>query len=817
MYLSLAAFPGSLQNNNKVQSTLKLVIVRNVFLGGVLLMLSLVCRGQQYDSSVVAPAVVEGKVYNADGTAASYVSVVVKDHHKSVSTDEEGYFQLQLPEGKYVLLIKVMGHEAEEREIDAKAGAVTTVENITLIESARQLNEVQVNGKNEVQEIKESGFAVNVIETRQYANTTADLNQVLNRSSGVRVREQGGLGSNYNFSINGLSGKQVKYFIDGVPMEVFGSSMTLNNIPVNLAERIEVYKGVVPVSLGSDAMGGAVNVITNQKVQKYLDASYSYGSFNTHRAALTGQYRFDSIGLVVRASAFYNYSDNNYIMRGVEIWDEQQYKYVQKDFRRFHDQYVSGMGNLELGFMNKKWADVFFVGAAYSATTQDLQTGFNQEVVYGDVRRKGYGLTGSVRYRKDNLFTKGLNLNLFASRSLDHYVVTDTAYSKYAWDGSRIATTFAEMGGIRTRTNITRPKTFLRTSLSYELSPVHSFNLNYVLDYMRNETFNEMLTSEDNMPGILNKQILGLAYQQELFRKRLTNTLFGKYYGLGLEQKKWNSAEYRYFTDTQYLSNFGYGLASRLRVLKDMGIKASYELAFRLQEIEEMFGNGLNVVPNTELKPEKSQNVNAGVFYGLNLKKHRIFLEAGGFFRNAFDFIYAVPYERSNAIRYENKSRLRVTGLEGKTRYSYSDLMIVSVNATYQKSINMTKYSREGSTIPEATYMNQIPNQPFFFGNIDFSIGKNNVLGKGSRVQANWYTQYVHWFYLTWEAYGNKAGKSTIPDQYVHTASVTCSFSEGKYNISLECRNMTNNLAYDNFKLQKPGRAFSVKFRYFIK
>ena len=64
-----------------------------------------------------------------------------------------------------------------------------------------------------------------------------------------------------------------------------GSAMALNNIPVNLADRLEVYKGVVPVQLGADAMGGAVNVVTNQKANNYLDLSHSYGSFNTNRSA----------------------------------------------------------------------------------------------------------------------------------------------------------------------------------------------------------------------------------------------------------------------------------------------------------------------------------------------------------------------------------------------------------------------------------------------------------------------------------------------------------------------------------------------------
>jgi hypothetical protein len=45
---------------------------------------------------------------------------------------------------------------------------------------------------------------------------------------------------------------------------------------------------------------------------------------------------------------------------------------------------------------------------------------------------------------------------------------------------------------------------------------------------------------------------------------------------------------------------------------------------------------------------------------------------------------------------------------------------------------------------------------------------------------------------------------------------LTYALKNGKYNISVECRNLTNETAYDNFRLQKPGRAFFTKFRYYI-
>ena len=59
----------------------------------------------------------------------------------------------------------------------------------------------------------------------------------------MKLRESGGVGSDMQLMLDGFSGKHVKIFIDGVPQEGVGSSFGLNNIPVNFADRIEVYKG----------------------------------------------------------------------------------------------------------------------------------------------------------------------------------------------------------------------------------------------------------------------------------------------------------------------------------------------------------------------------------------------------------------------------------------------------------------------------------------------------------------------------------------------------------------------------------------------
>ena len=178
------------------------------------------------------------------------------------------------------------------------------------IDKELQLDEVVVVAGG-VSRVKKSAFNTIAVDTKEMQNTTKNLSDALSKAPGLKLRESGGVGSDMSLMMDGFSGKRVKVFIDGVPQEGVGASFGLNNIPVSFANRIEVYKGVVPVGFGTDAIGGVINVVTNKRHSGWhLDASYSYGSFNTHKSNVSFGQTFKS-GLTYEITAFQNYSDNN--------------------------------------------------------------------------------------------------------------------------------------------------------------------------------------------------------------------------------------------------------------------------------------------------------------------------------------------------------------------------------------------------------------------------------------------------------------------------------------------------------------------------
>ena len=125
------------------------------------------------------------------------------------------------------------------------------------IDKEMKLDEVVVVAGG-VSRVKKSAFNTIAVDTREMQNTTMNLSDALSKAPGLKLRESGGVGSDMSLMMDGFSGKRVKVFFDGVPLEGVGTSFGLNNIPVSYANRIEVYKGVVPVGFGTDAIGGVI-------------------------------------------------------------------------------------------------------------------------------------------------------------------------------------------------------------------------------------------------------------------------------------------------------------------------------------------------------------------------------------------------------------------------------------------------------------------------------------------------------------------------------------------------------------------------------
>ena len=128
-----------------------------------------------------------------------------------------------------------------------------------------------------------------------------------------------------------------------------------------------------------------------------LDASYSYGSFNTHKSYVNFSHTLRN-GLAYEINAFQNYSDNNYWIDNYitefgddgisENTDRSKIYHVRRFNDRFHNEAVIG----KFGVTGKSWADRLMLGFNYSHFYKEIQTGVYQYIVFGQKHRKGHSL-----------------------------------------------------------------------------------------------------------------------------------------------------------------------------------------------------------------------------------------------------------------------------------------------------------------------------------------------------------------------------------------------------------------------------------------
>lgn len=785
-----------------------------------ILLLGMLCACVIFTSAQNRLSSISGQIKTSSGEAIPGATIKIHKTSYGTITDQSGNFKiLNIPFGNYTLQVSAIGFKTQKKEINVTDGQLSAF-NFSLEESSEQMETLNVIGRTANQQVNRQAFNVTSIDAKKLHNSTLDISHALDRVSGVRVREAGGLGSRMDFSLNGFTGRQVKFFIDGVPMDNFGSSFQINNIPINLAQRVEVYKGVVPVWLGSDALGGAVNIVTDNTTKSYMDASYSYGSFNTHKTAVNVGYTAPS-GFKVQLNAFQNYSDNDYkVTTDVAAFNGQYFR--NQVVKRFNDTYHNETLIAGAGVVNKSFADQLMFGLTVGQNYSEIQTGARMISVFGDWHRKGSILMPTVKYAKKDLFTKGLDLRVNGNFNFGTEQNIDTVYRRYNWFQDYKEYPGAGSERERSMYKFRNNNGLATANLSYTVDEHHSLSLNNVFNSFNRKGSDELYPDAEKyeQPRINNKNVLGLGYKYSASEKWNTSVFVKQFYQSNKYSQSYNPSgnwgDIAYLTQKNSYSKTGYGIASTYFIVPNLQIKASYEKSYRLPETDELFGDLLNLEGNIDLKPEQSNNYNLGFSYQAQLNKiHRFSFDGNLMYRDAKDFIR--PSLNNNQTKQVMGNLADVTnlGFESEIRYSFKQLFTAGVNVTYQNLRNNTRFE-QGQTMQSPLFRDRIPNMPYLFGNADASLFFNNFGKKGNTLTLGYNVLYVHAYYLSWPSQGTSDTKYDIPRQWMQDVNAVYTLGGGRYNIGLECKNLLNNRIYDNFSLQKPGRAFYAKVRYFF-
>lgn len=260
-----------------------------------------------------------------------FATVMILGTNRGAVSNEEGQFEFRkLAAGKYTLRVQVMGYKTQEKTITVSAEA-TSVVHFQMEEVSFTTDEVVVSAnRNEVSR-KAAPVVVNVMSAKLFETVNStDLAKSLNFQSGLRVENNCQNCGFPQVRINGLEGPYSQILINSRPIiSALSGVYGLEQIPVNMIERVEVVRGGGSALFGANAVGGTINIITKDPINNSFQVASTMSNMN---GKSWEQYMGGNVSLVAK--------DNSY---GIALYET---------YRNRNPYDADGDGFSELGKLN---------------------------------------------------------------------------------------------------------------------------------------------------------------------------------------------------------------------------------------------------------------------------------------------------------------------------------------------------------------------------------------------------------------------------------------------------------------------------------
>ena len=752
---------------------------------------------------------IEIKVIDAEnGNSIEFATVQWKglnapSYKNGTTTNRKGVAKLNTPaHQELVLRVSYVGYQTITDTITTNVKRHT----LKLRPESAELANVVVFGKTKAQVIRESPEAVSVINAKELQGRSVSLETILNKTIGLKVGQTGGLGSSSRIIVHGLEGNRIQILWDGIPINTSDGAFSLDEIPIDIIERIEVYKSIIPARFGCDGLGGAVNIVTKEFSTDYLDASYELGSYQTHKGSVFSRKNFPKSGILLGAGGYYTSAKNDYSFRV----PERENLLVKRDHDRFRSYMLKG----KVAF-TKLWFDEISTEFGYYNRFNEIQ-GVLKNIQHAENKSGMFMLENKLM--KSGMLKNRLNFESHFSLSHTTNNFVDTARVNHDFEGNIYPSPNGqgETGDVPHNSNDKGLEINERINLDYRLSANHSLNLNTLINYARRQPSDDIASLHagfviGGFPSKKTSVISGLTWEAKLFGRKLTNMFSVKYFHLHSEIEDLTSYEMIEAPKkkSNTTSQIGWIEAMKYEPFRGFHLKASYQRAIRLPNSQELFGDGIITFPAAGLRPEKSHNFNLGFLIDKNdiLGLSRLQFEVNGFYMQVSDMIKLM--KQHMAAGYVNAEKVHIKGIETELKLDISPTVYAYGNLTYQDVRDVLDYL-PGTQAPNPTKGLRLPNIPYLFANFGAEYHSDRLF-KNWYIKAFWDGKFTEEFFYFWEL--TELQKRRIPRSFVYDIGLLLTY-KNKYSIALECHNLMNKEVWDQFRQPLAGRTFHLKFRY---
>lgn len=528
---------------------------------------------------------------------------------------------------------------------------------LQLVPRIQEINEVVVTAQYSPQRVDQSIYKVKVINSRQIEQKAAtNLTELLNSDLNIRIAQDGALGS--SMSMQGLSGENVKFLVDGVPViGRMNGNIDISQLNLYNVDHIEIIEGPMSVVYGSNALAGVINIITKENRSTRFTAQAN-GYLES-----VGVYNFDG-GVSVR------HGDHVVSLAGG---------------RNFFDGYTD---NDSLRSMRWKPKRQYFLDGYY---------------LYG---KEAYKMKLSSSYFNEKLQSKGNLLLPYYETAFDSYFYTIRSTSKVEastrWKNHRF---FSFVGAYsyyqRQKQTYFIDLTTLEQNLTSNPEDQDTTKFHNIL---ARGTF-----SKSNAASKLNYQ-LGIDVNLEIGTgKRITDNRqqIGDYAAfLSVQYDPWKNfmiqPGMRFIYNTKYQAPLVYSLNLKWNFLGNYNLRGSYSRGFRAPSLKELYlffvDVNHNIRGNEDLKAEDSHNANLNFSYSRETGKSYAGAELNAFY-NFINNIITLAQSEGDLYTYVNVDRYITQGIQAMVSYRFYPRISLKAGGgvTGRQNSFSSKNDQEGS------------------------------------------------------------------------------------------------------------------------
>ncbi len=502
-----------------------------------------------------------------------------------------------------------------------------------------QLDKVVVTATGTLKKLKDTPVPIVIINQKDIiASNTTTLDEALQKLLPSFSSMTNGMGT--TLSLNGLSDTYFVFLLNGKRMDGDNpySRISLSNI-----KRVEILSGASAALYGTNAIGGVVNIITDNSY-KGIDimSNTTYRSKNRISEGISVNYNNSKFS-----------TNTHYTYQSSGSWQLSPYE-INKKGELIETKKIASVGyrknsiGQSFGYNISKRLSLNADGSFY-----DYKTKRPYDVYKYDIHHRNYTLGGGLKYNPG-----GSNI-----LSLDYFMDNFTSMYDYFKDDKKnnISAGDSEVRK-RTRYHNATLKGIFYLGRNHVLSAGGEFLLN---------TLNSATEKVDNKKAYT----MALFAQDEITFSKNFSAIAG--------------LRYMYH---QNFKNYATPNASLMYKAGKFNFRATYSSGFRTPTLFELYATGTSTsdrlnLPNPDLKPEKSNYYSLGGEFS----NKWLTLSANGFYNRITDMIdFVVIASGDEALenwgaaevrKRENIAKARVYGINASVAVKvYKDLMI---NAAY--------------------------------------------------------------------------------------------------------------------------------------